>query len=132
MRSSRDGRRRGRPVLRRREAPAVAAHRPGPLRRPAIDLGSSGARAWAPEQGLVAGGPSGREDGVGRPVRRGRIVDPESGAGLPARIAGCQGVPVRVGPDPSTAVGRGVALIPGSVLGSAGAGALSVRPVRLR
>ncbi|MFE9723920.1 rod shape-determining protein MreC [Streptomyces sp. NPDC005794] len=86
MRASRDGRRRGRPALGRREAPAVAAHRPGPLRGLAIDLGSSGARAWVPGQGLV-GGPSGWEDGVGRPVRRGRIVDPESCAGLLGRLA---------------------------------------------
>jgi len=87
MGASRDGRRRGRPVLRRREAPAAATHRPRPLRGLAIDLGSSGARAWVPGQGLVTGGPSGWEDGVGRPVRRGRIVDPESCAGLLGRLA---------------------------------------------
>ncbi|MER5555436.1 rod shape-determining protein MreC [Streptomyces sp. NPDC002793] len=87
MRSSHDGRRRGRPVLRRREAPALVAHRPGPLRGLAIDLGSSGARAWVPGQGLVDGGPSAWQEGVSRPVRRGRIVDPESCAGLLRRLA---------------------------------------------
>ncbi|MFJ6854620.1 rod shape-determining protein [Streptomyces sp. NPDC091271] len=87
MRSSRDGRRRGRPVLRQRVAHAGAAHRPGPVTGLAIDLGSSGARAWVPGRGLVAGGPAGWEDHASRPVRRGRIVDEASCAGLLGRVA---------------------------------------------
>lgn len=87
MRSSRDGRRRGRQVLRQRVAHSGAAHRPGPVRGLAIDLGSSGARAWVPGRGLVAGGPAGWEDHGGRPVRRGRIVDAASCAGLLGRLA---------------------------------------------
>ncbi|MFE4454253.1 rod shape-determining protein [Streptomyces sp. NPDC056796] len=86
MRSSRDGRRRGRPVLRRPEAPARAACRSGPIRALAVDLGSSGARAWVPGRGLVTVGGAGWDD-AGRPVRRGRIVDPESCAGLLGRLA---------------------------------------------
>ncbi|MBM7439847.1 rod shape-determining protein [Streptomyces sp. HB132] len=88
MRSSRDGRRRGRPVLRRQAAPAgPAPQRTGPVRGLAIDLGSSGARAWVPGQGLVIDGPADREDGARRPVRRGRIVDAEFCAGLLDRLA---------------------------------------------
>ncbi|MFD6277002.1 rod shape-determining protein [Streptomyces sp. NPDC060209] len=87
MRSSRDGRRRGRPVLRSQDTHARAARRPGPVRGLAVDLGSSGTRAWVPGQGLVSGGPVGWEDGTGRPVRRGRIVDAESCAGLLRRLA---------------------------------------------
>ncbi|MFI2779716.1 rod shape-determining protein MreC [Streptomyces sp. ALB3] len=87
MRSSRDGRRRGRPVLGRPGPHAGATHRPGPARGLAIDLGSSGARAWIPGQGLVAGPPAGWEGGARRPVRRGRIVDAESCAGLLSYLA---------------------------------------------
>ncbi|MFF3830426.1 rod shape-determining protein [Streptomyces sp. NPDC002455] len=87
MRSSRDGRRRGRPVLRQRDAHTAAAHRPGPVRGLAIDLGSSGTRAWVPGRGPVACGPAGCEGGAGRPVRRGRIVDPASCAGLLDHLA---------------------------------------------
>ncbi|MFB4420484.1 rod shape-determining protein [Streptomyces sp. QL37] len=87
MRSSRDGRRRGRPVLRQPAAHSGAGHRPGAVRGLAIDLGSSGARAWVPGRGLVACGPPGWEDHAGRPVRRGRIVDAVSCAGLLGRLA---------------------------------------------
>ncbi|MGW1816055.1 rod shape-determining protein [Streptomyces sp. NPDC002125] len=80
MRSARDGRRRGRPVLARRDAHAGAA------RGVAIDLGSSGARAWVPGRGLVPG-PAGWDDGTRRPVRRGRIVDADSCARLLGRLA---------------------------------------------
>ncbi|MEU8706403.1 rod shape-determining protein [Streptomyces sp. NPDC048565] len=71
MRASCDGRRRGRPLV----------------RGLAIDLGSSGTRAWVPGRGLVAGGPAGCEERAGRPVRRGRIVDAASCAGLLGRLA---------------------------------------------
>ncbi|MEV8225433.1 rod shape-determining protein [Streptomyces sp. NPDC079167] len=87
MRTSRDGRRRGLPVLRQRVAHAGAAPRPAPVRGLAIDLGSSGARAWVPGRGLVADGPAGWQDHAGRPVRRGRIVDAASCAGLLGRLA---------------------------------------------
>jgi rod shape-determining protein MreB len=95
MRSSRDGRRRSRPALRRRQAHGAEARHPAvghlsapaPVRGLAIDLGSSGARAWVPGQGLVVGGPADGESGSGRPVRRGRIVDPASCAGVLDRLA---------------------------------------------
>ncbi|MFC5173124.1 rod shape-determining protein MreC [Streptomyces mutomycini] len=88
MRSSRDGRRRGRPLLGRHAAPVgTAARRTGPARGLAIDLGSSGTRAWVPGQGLVTGGPADLEDSTRRPVRRGRIVDAEFCAGLLDRLA---------------------------------------------
>ncbi|MFD9291493.1 rod shape-determining protein [Streptomyces sp. NPDC060030] len=88
MRTSRDGRRRGRPVLRRQEAHAArAAGRPGPVKGLAVDLGSSGIRAWVTGQGLVTGGPAGWEDAATRPVRRGRIVDADTCAGLLGRLA---------------------------------------------
>lgn len=87
MRSSRDGRRRRRPVLRRPDAHVGDVHRAGPLRGLAVDLGSSGARAWVPGQGLVTGGPGGWDEHARRPVRRGRIIDAESCAGLLERLA---------------------------------------------
>ncbi|MFE4691333.1 rod shape-determining protein [Streptomyces sp. NPDC056749] len=87
MRTSRDGRR-GRPVLRRRDAHgARSAGRPGPAKGLAIDLGSSGIRAWVTGQGLVTGGPAGWEHSATRPVRRGRIVDAETCARLLGRLA---------------------------------------------
>jgi len=87
MRSSRDGRRHSRPALRRQDAHAGGGHRLAPVRGLAIDLGSSGTRAWVPGQGLVTGGPAGWGDGARRPVRRGRIVDAESCAGLLGHLA---------------------------------------------
>lgn len=99
MRSARDGRRHGRPVHRRTDTPAREGHRSGPARVLAIDLGSSGTRAWVLGQGLVPGGPAdgehtGGHGGLGgfsglegRPVRRGRIVDAESCAGVLKRLA---------------------------------------------
>ncbi|MEU5717582.1 rod shape-determining protein [Streptomyces sp. NPDC020403] len=76
MRSLRDGRRRSRPLHPLRGGHTAEARHPGASRGLAIDLGSSGARAWVPGQGLVAGSPW--DAGTGRPVRRGRIVDPEA------------------------------------------------------
>ncbi len=67
----------------------------------ALDLGSSRTRAWVPGHGLVAdpflgSGPDG--DGE-RPVRRGRIVDPESCGRLLGRIADAA-----LGPDRTDSV----------------------------
>ncbi|MFJ8885120.1 rod shape-determining protein [Streptomyces sp. NPDC102402] len=88
MRSAREGRLHGRRFLHRRpDARTGERHRPGPTRVLAIDLGSSGTRAWVPEQGLVPGGPAHGEAGTSRPVRRGRIVDAESCAGALNRLA---------------------------------------------
>ncbi|MDQ0792894.1 rod shape-determining protein MreC [Streptomyces sp. B1I3] len=85
MRSVRDGRRRGRPVHLGHGGHADEAHHHGASRGLAIDLGSSAARAWVPGQGLVPG--SSWDDGTGRPVRRGRIVDPEACGRLLRRLA---------------------------------------------
>ncbi|WP_031080919.1 rod shape-determining protein [Streptomyces sp. NRRL WC-3549] len=91
MRSVRDGRPHGRSVHRRDSGLDGGLHRigaarhPGPARGLAIDLGSSGARAWVPGRGLVACAVW--DDGPGRPVRRGRIVDPESCGRLLAGLA---------------------------------------------
>ncbi len=67
----------------------------------ALDLGSSRTRAWVPGRGLVldpyAG--TGAHAGVERPVRRGRIVDPESCGRLLGRIADAA-----LGPDRSDSV----------------------------
>ncbi|MFJ8752743.1 rod shape-determining protein [Streptomyces sp. NPDC102441] len=143
MRSSRDGRRRGRPVLRQREARAGRAHRPGPVRGLAIDLGSSGTRAWVPERGLVAGGPAGWEGRSGRPVRRGRIVDAESCAGMLGRLADTAlgdhrhdsvivlSHPVLAGPEHRTLAGELLAALGASgvvVLNSASAAAACAGP----
>ncbi|MET7366347.1 rod shape-determining protein [Streptomyces sp. NPDC005566] len=76
MRSVRDGRRHSRPVHRWPGGRAAAADHHGATRGLAIDLGSSGARAWVPGRGLVVG--PAPQEGPGRPVRRGRIVDAES------------------------------------------------------
>ncbi len=67
----------------------------------ALDLGSSRTRAWVPGRGLVldpypASAPHG---GAERPVRRGRIVDPESCGRLLGRIADAA-----LGPDRSDSV----------------------------
>lgn len=80
MRSLRDGRRHDRSVHR---------HYRSATRGLALDLGSSRTRAWIPGQGVVADTVSGDggEYGHGRPVRRGRIVDPESCGRMLARIA---------------------------------------------
>ncbi|MFI9495072.1 MULTISPECIES: rod shape-determining protein [Streptomyces] len=91
MRSVRDGQPHGRSVHRAGGALDDGVRRLGGPRRPgttrglAIDLGSSGARVWIPGHGLVAR--SAWEDGPGRPVRRGRIVDAESCGRLLARLA---------------------------------------------
>ncbi|MFD7862772.1 rod shape-determining protein MreC [Streptomyces sp. NPDC057682] len=92
MRSVRDGRRRTgsghRPDRQRTMSPRLP-HR-GVTRGIALDLGSSGIRAWIPGQGVVADTGSGRADAPahdGRPVRRGRIVDPESCGRTLGRIA---------------------------------------------
>jgi rod shape-determining protein MreB and related proteins len=90
MRSLRDRRRRGRPGLRLRDTSAGEAHDPCASRGLAIDLGSSGTRAWIPEQGLVPAGPTGWAGGTGRsvrPVRRGRIVDADSCGRLLEHVA---------------------------------------------
>lgn len=76
MRSLRDGRRHSRPVHRRPGARAAAADHHGAARWLAIDLGSSGARAWVPGRGLVVA--PAPPTGPGGPVRRGRIVDAET------------------------------------------------------
>ncbi|MFC5075491.1 rod shape-determining protein MreC [Kitasatospora cinereorecta] len=75
MRSLRDGRRHSRPVPPRSGGRAGQAHHHGATRGMAVDLGSSGTRAWVPGRGLVE---SAWDDAFGRPVRRGRIVDAES------------------------------------------------------
>ncbi len=67
----------------------------------ALDLGSSRTRAWVPGRGLLlepfpGSGPHG---GAERPVRRGRIVDPESCGRLLGRIADAA-----LGPDRSDSV----------------------------
>ncbi|MGC5341628.1 rod shape-determining protein [Streptomyces sp. DT24] len=82
MRSLRDGRRHERPV---RPLSAVRIGHRAATRGLAIDLGSSRARAWTPGQGIVAD--LGVDPGLGRPVRRGRIVDTESCGRLLSRIA---------------------------------------------
>ncbi|MGW8884968.1 rod shape-determining protein [Streptomyces sp. NPDC055749] len=86
MSSLREGRRHGRPV-----------HRRQAMRGLAIDLGSSRTRAWVPGRGLVLDPVT--EDPSGRPVRRGRIVDPESCGRLLGRIADAA-----LGPDRSDTV----------------------------
>ncbi|MFC8537757.1 rod shape-determining protein [Streptomyces sp. NPDC057249] len=79
MRSLRDGRRHDRSVHR---------HDRGATRGLALDLGSSRTRAWVPGQGVLADTVHGTgEYGPGRPVRRGRIVDPDSCGRMLARIA---------------------------------------------
>ncbi|MCX4965843.1 rod shape-determining protein [Streptomyces sp. NBC_00654] len=106
MRSLRDGQRFVRPV--HREGPAIRAHRehpgcPAPGDRPlarrglAVDLGSSRTRVWVPGHGLVPDPVP--DDASGRPVRRGRIVDPESCGRLLGRIADAA-----LGPDRSDSV----------------------------
>jgi len=63
----------------------------GATRGLALDLGSSRTRAWLPGHGVVADtavcGPGGDGPGHGRPVRRGRIVDPVSCGRMLGRIA---------------------------------------------
>ncbi|MEU2671074.1 rod shape-determining protein [Streptomyces sp. NPDC007164] len=82
MRSLHEGRRLG-PSARR-------GHR-GVTRGLALDLGSSRTRVWVPGHGVLADtdvrDDPGTESGPGRPVRRGRIVDPESCGRLLGRIA---------------------------------------------
>ncbi|MGW4227903.1 rod shape-determining protein [Streptomyces sp. NPDC004980] len=84
MPSLRDGRRHGRPVHRTSGPRAGQAPHHGATRGMAVDLGSSGTRAWVPGRGLVA---SPWDDASGRPVRRGRIVDAESCGRLLGRLA---------------------------------------------
>ncbi|NEC08367.1 rod shape-determining protein MreC, partial [Streptomyces sp. SID7909] len=63
-------------------------HDRGVTRGLALDLGSSRTRAWVPGRGVVADTVHGTgEQGPGRPVRRGRIVDPEACGRMLARIA---------------------------------------------
>ncbi|MFJ6014877.1 rod shape-determining protein [Streptomyces sp. NPDC092952] len=76
-----------------------SAHRDhrGATRGLALDLGSSRTRVWVPGHGVLpdpdvhgapgADGPSGTGAGHGRPVRRGRIVDPDSCGRMLGRIA---------------------------------------------
>ncbi|MEU5412059.1 rod shape-determining protein MreC [Streptomyces clavifer] len=85
MRSLRDGRRHSRPVHRTRGGRAGQAQHHGATRGMAVDLGSSGTRAWVSGYGLVAG--SAWDDAAGRPVRRGRIVDAESCGRLLGHLA---------------------------------------------
>ncbi|MFJ5724202.1 rod shape-determining protein MreC [Streptomyces sp. NPDC093149] len=63
----------------------------GVTRGLALDLGSSRTRAWLPGHGVIADlgacGDPGTEPGHGRPVRRGRIVDPVSCGRMLGRIA---------------------------------------------
>lgn len=76
MSSLREGRRHIRPVH------SWPGGHPGPesgtaaTRGLALDLGSSRTRAWVPGRGIVMGPAA--DAGSARPVRRGRIVDPES------------------------------------------------------
>ncbi|MFF8919244.1 rod shape-determining protein MreC [Streptomyces sp. NPDC015032] len=78
MRSLHDGPRLGRSVRRG-------------YRGLALDLGSSRTRVWLPGHGVIAVteacGDFGAEAGQGRPVRRGRIVDPVSCGRMIGRIA---------------------------------------------
>ncbi|MFF2328486.1 MULTISPECIES: rod shape-determining protein MreC [unclassified Streptomyces] len=85
MRSLHDGPRIARSVLRQYR---------GVTRGLALDLGSSRPRAWMPGHGVIADaddfaglGAFGSGPGHGSPVRRGRIVDPESCGRLLGRIA---------------------------------------------
>jgi rod shape-determining protein MreB and related proteins len=89
MRSLRDGRRRGRPVVPPWPDGAHRAHpaRPGATAGLALDLGSSRTRAWVPGRGIVLAPATQDGEGTGRPVRRGRIVDPESCGRLLSGIA---------------------------------------------
>lgn len=84
MPSLRDGRRHGRPAHRTSGPRVGQAPHHGATRGMAVDLGSSGTRAWVPGRGLVA---SPWDDTSGRPVRRGRIVDAESCGRLLGRLA---------------------------------------------
>ncbi|MFF2438583.1 rod shape-determining protein [Streptomyces sp. NPDC058107] len=62
----------------------------GVTRGLALDLGSSRTRAWTPGLGIVTDAESGDPEGGSghvRPVRRGRIVDPESCGRMLSRIA---------------------------------------------
>ncbi|MFF2012100.1 rod shape-determining protein [Streptomyces sp. NPDC058195] len=65
----------------------------GATRGLALDLGSSRTRVWVPGHGVLADtdtdlcGDAGTGPGHGRPVRRGRIVDPESCGRMLGRIA---------------------------------------------
>ncbi|MFF1646641.1 rod shape-determining protein [Streptomyces sp. NPDC058240] len=82
MRSLHDGRRLG---------PSVRQDHKGVTRGLALDLGSSRTRVWVPGQGLMADTDICGDFGTGRahggPVRRGRIVDPESCGRMLGRIA---------------------------------------------
>ncbi|WP_329159176.1 rod shape-determining protein [Streptomyces sp. NBC_01717] len=81
MHSPHDGRRHGR---------CLRDGYRGVTRGLALDLGSSRTRAWIPGLGIVTDAEStGGPDGSGhvRPVRRGRIVDPESCGRMLSRIA---------------------------------------------
>lgn len=97
MSSLRESRRHGRPVHRRQVQGQPGHGRPPGMRGLAIDLGSSRTRAWVPGRGLVLDPLT--EDAARRPVRRGRIVDPESCGRLLGRIADAA-----LGPDRSDTV----------------------------
>lgn len=98
---------RSHPVLRTRHqrlsAPGAqgAPGVPPAARGLALDLGSSRTRAWVPGRGLVLDPfpGAGLHGGEERPVRRGRIVDPESCGRLLGRIADAA-----LGPDRSDSV----------------------------
>ncbi|MEE1770874.1 rod shape-determining protein [Streptomyces sp. JV185] len=85
MRSLHEGRRLGSSVRRDHQD-----HR-GVTRGLALDLGSSRTRVWVPGHGVLADtevcGEAGTGAGHGRPVRRGRIVDPASCGRMLGRIA---------------------------------------------
>ncbi|GAA2422724.1 hypothetical protein GCM10010433_23180 [Streptomyces pulveraceus] len=82
MRALHDGRRLG---------PSARQDHRGITRGLALDLGSSRTRVWVPGHGVLADtdlcGEPGTGPGRGRPVRRGRIVDPESCGRMLGRIA---------------------------------------------
>ncbi|WP_199185727.1 acetate and sugar kinases/Hsc70/actin family protein [Streptomyces carminius] len=113
------------PPLRDRARPALRTA-PGP----AIDLGSDRTRVWLPGRGLVAEVPTVTSPGPHgtRPVRRGRVVDPEGAARLLGRLLA--GLPRRSGRPP-------VAVLTTPVLCDAGhraalAAALAAVPPALR
>lgn len=90
MSSLREGRRPGRTAHRHSSYPRAT-------RGLAIDLGSSRTRAWVPGRGIVFDPLA--DDTAARPVRRGRIIDPESCGRLLGRIADAA-----LGPDRSDTV----------------------------
>ncbi len=91
-----------RPAAHTRTTSGTGARGAAPAARGlALDLGSSRTRAWVPGRGLVLDPYPGEgvHGGGERPVRRGRIVDPESCGRLLGRIADAA-----LGPDRSDSV----------------------------